>query len=139
MKVVSVDVAVTCRRSDVLDDWYTIERVEHDGRMWSEPTRYGSRLCLSSRLEPYTCVEGTPAEMARIANAIRQGDGFHAKRCAVEPDEETTGFLLWSPRNSEDRALVSREHALQLATDIEALLGRGNGNPSASEVPEGLQ
>ena len=24
-------------KTDVLDDWYVIERAEHDGRVWSEP------------------------------------------------------------------------------------------------------
>lgn len=108
-------------KSDALSDWWTIERAEHDGREWEEDgdaQGFSSfRWCRSARLEPYTCIEGTSAEMLALAEVIEEGSEAHFKHCAVETT--TDGVLLWSPRNSNGRkTLISRNDALLLAADI---------------------
>lgn len=60
---------LTILKFDGLDDWYFIERAEHDGRRWDEPTKWGTRLMKSSRLSDAD-VEGTAADMRGIASAI---------------------------------------------------------------------
>ncbi len=54
------------------DDWYLIERAEHDGRVWLEPMGPGAMaLCCSSRISDAD-VEGSREEMLAIAQAIEE-------------------------------------------------------------------
>lgn len=106
------------RNEDSEWDWWTIERAEHDGREWWEPTEYGSRLMTSARLSPEACIEGTSADMLAIAAAIEQGASYDAPRCAVRTI--ANGVELESPRNSDYLVLITQERARELAADIRA-------------------
>lgn len=93
------------RKSTVLDDWYLIERAEHDGM-------------LSSRITPDSDVEGTKEEMLGIALAIRKRDLEVYKRCAVTVEGDNVYFF--SPRNTNDVVEpVSLAEGDDLATQIE--------------------
>lgn len=105
--------AIVVRRNVDLGDWYRIEWEEHDGRQWEEharqPTGWGGHYhvtyhCLSARLEPYTCVEGTRAQIEQLAEAVLTGMEEQFKRCAVAP--HGAHFAFWSPRNSNDRIAI---------------------------------
>jgi len=113
------------RKSDALDDWYVIERADHDGREWMEPFKAGgvagAALHCSSRIEPSTDVEGTAAEMRAIAVAIRAGANVSFRRCAVAMAGPAVD--LWSPRNSRTPGTVSYTDALDLADAIDSALG----------------
>ena len=94
--------AITARKNEDLGDWYRIEWLEHDGRTWSEDAGWFSYHCVSARIEPYTCVEGTHAEITDLARAVLAGITDESKRCAVTTiDPDTVAF--WSPRNSNGR------------------------------------
>jgi hypothetical protein len=104
-----------------LDDWYTIELAEHDGRTWLERTgsnvmsaRYSGRISDAD-------VEGTAAEMLAIAAAIESRKLVSFRRCAVA--WEDMNVALWSPRNSQEIGFVSHAEAIELAADIRAKLG----------------
>ena len=106
---------LACVKSDSMDDWFTIEHAEHDGRQWMEPTTYGARLCYSGRISD-ACVEGTAAEMLAIALAIESRTDVHFRRCAVRFESESGA--LWSPRNSETEGVASLAVLDELAADI---------------------
>ena len=112
------------RKSDALDDWYVIERADHDGREWMEPFKAGgvagAALHCSSRIEPSTDVEGPAAEMRAIAAAIRAGGSIEFRRCAVRMGRVVE---FWSPRNSREPGIVPLADARELAAEIEAALG----------------
>lgn len=117
-------------KCDVLGDWYTLERAEHDGREWVEENgeeriAYGpvNMWCRSARLEKYTCVEGTAAEWRAIAAAIEANDSAEFRRCAAERTEH--GYLFYSPRNTkmERRTLLSCDAAKRVAAIIRQTLG----------------
>lgn len=99
---------IVLRKSEHLDDWYTIERevpaaggprLEHGhGRMM--------RLWLPERLSD-ACIEGTADEMRDIARAILARREVHHKRCAVVAlNDGDECAEMWSPRNSTIRARV---------------------------------
>lgn len=106
---------VVCVKSDSMDDWYCIERAEHDGRMWMEPTEYGAKLMSSARICDAD-VEGTSEEMLAIAAAIRNGTSIHFKRCSAL--NTIDGYELHSPRNSQEAALLTLTEAHALADHI---------------------
>lgn len=127
-------VPLTLRKSDMLDDWYLIERRNHDGRTWSEQTEYGSRYQSSARISDAD-VEGRAREMLGIATAIEERSTFKAKRCAVWFEGDRACFS--SPRNSQRPGTVTLEDADNLAKEIrEKLEGvrshgpRHGGQPS---------
>ena len=105
-------------KSENMDDWYTIERAEHDGRVWLEKVSEGaSRLMDSARISD-ACVKGSAAEMQAIARAIRKREGVSFKRCAV--DVLATGRVkFWSPRNSQEPGFTTLAEADELAAQIE--------------------
>lgn len=111
-------IRLTINRFDGFDDWFVIERAEHDGRRWYEATDHGRVFMKSSRFSVNADVEGTSAEMLDIAGAIRSRSGVCYKRCAVLVDGQRV--LFWSPRNSETPGETSLEHADELARQIEA-------------------
>jgi hypothetical protein len=99
------------------DDWFTIVRVEHDGKCWMEQTGKNSfRYMCSERLSPEACIEGTAYEMVALAHAIKNQGMVSFKRCAVHFEED--GVHLRSPKNSERDAVVTREEASDLADQI---------------------
>jgi hypothetical protein len=130
-------------KTDVLDDWYVIERAEHDGRVWSEPVpgRPDVAVLRSSARFSDADVEGTAEEMRAIARAIRERQQVSFRRCAVDariadagrsgrPVYEAlaaavTRVRFWSPRNSQTPGSTTFEEALELAVQIEKELGSG--------------
>ena len=110
------------RKSDCLDDWYVIERRDHDGREWMEHTECGETWMRSARLIPHSCIEGTAEHMLAIADAIQRRSEHEEKRCAVQADCGDAAF--WSPRNSNgDVCIVTLADADELAAQIVAELG----------------
>lgn len=103
------------KKSENLDDWYTIELAEHENKYWSEPTEYGSTLMYSGRISD-ACVEGSAAEMLAIADAIDQHKRVSFKRCAVNYNYNNVEF--YSPRNSKKPGSCSHAEASELATKI---------------------
>lgn len=106
---------LTLQRSDPSCDWYTIERLEHDGRVWLDPNEYGASLRMSCRITN-ACVEGTGAEMLAIADAITKREECSFRRCAVRFDGDSAFFC--SPRNSEDEGECTLAEADELAEVI---------------------
>ena len=117
--------------SDNLDDWYTIERLEHDGRTWMEPMPGGASFMMSARPSD-ACIEGTSEEMLSIAYAINRGEEAKFKRCAATVNYDGN-YNLWSPRNSMQPEVVTLEEAKELADDIIAKLGKGHPQPWCDE------
>lgn len=111
--------ALVIRKSEWLDDWYLIERAEHDGREWMEKVEGGMALRKSSRISDAD-VEGSAAEMLAIADAIDKRTAFYAKRCAVNAEEDQVRF--WSPRNSTRPGKSSRDAADALARLIRTVV-----------------
>lgn len=111
---------LTVRKSDRLDDWWVIERAEHDGRKWMERTEYGMALRCSSRFSDAD-VEGTAAEMLAIADAIKSRGGAAFGRCSVEVDGDVARFN--SPRNSMEDGECTLAEADELAAEILAKCG----------------
>lgn len=117
---------LTLRKSDGLDDWYVIERAEHDGRRWMEKTDYGFALHTSARFSDNADVEGDGAEMLAVAAAIEARGEYDAKRCAVRVDGDRVEF--WSPRNSESPGVVTLAVADALAAEIRNTLSAGGAS-----------
>jgi len=98
------------------DDWFSIEKAEHDGRTWFERT---APNCLSLRCSCRISdadVEGTAEEMLEIADAIKHRQPIAFKRCAVSI--ESDGVHFWSPRNSTKDGVVTLEEADELSEQI---------------------
>ena len=107
---------LTIVKSGYIDNWYVIERAEHDGREWTVrkgPNAYG--LQCSSRFSDAD-VEGYGEEMVVVADAIDARSSASFKRCAVDVNGEQVRF--WSPRNSRMDGVVSYEEAAQLSKKI---------------------
>lgn len=115
----SASVPLTCRNAG--GDWYVIERRDHDGKTWFEPTSYGMAFRTSARFSDAD-VEGDADNMLGIAAAIERREGFDAKRCAVAFDGDRVFF--WSPRNSMTRGEVTLADADALAVEIRAVLAK---------------
>jgi hypothetical protein len=58
-------------RSDGMDDWWTIERLEHDGREWMAPIpgSPGSMQFMVSARPSDACIEGYAEEMLAMEEA----------------------------------------------------------------------
>ena len=111
---------LTVRKSD-LDDWYIIERAEHDNLAWIErPGPNLSALRTSARFSDNADVEGSAAEMRAIADAIERRALVSFKRCAVDATSDVVRFR--SPRNSVVDGVVSRPEADALAEIIRQML-----------------
>lgn len=116
---------LTIRQSDGIDDWWVIERAEHDGRTWYEKTQWGSAYCTSARIveDHMSDVEGPGSEMLEIAEAIEQRGTADNKRCAVDARSDVVFF--WSPRNSNDAyGQCSVTEATELAKLIRSKITR---------------
>lgn len=103
-------------KCESIEDWYVIERAEHDGREWLEPTEYGSKFMCSSRIGDAD-IEGPPEHIIGIARAIRERGRASFKRCAVRIEGERAYFF--SPRNSSVEGETSLAEADALAEQIE--------------------
>ena len=123
-EVRKIDEALALVTVDSMEDWFLIERAEHDGSSWMEPYDFnGSRgfsFMTSARITNAD-IEGTSGEMLDIAQAIRDRTEAGARRCAVKVDGDRAE--LWSPRNSSFRASVPLSVADALAEQIEKKLG----------------
>jgi hypothetical protein len=107
---------LTIVKSEHMDDWYLIERAEHDGREWIEQIGpNASTLRCSSRFSDAD-VEGHGCEMLAIADAIDAKASEHFKRCAVDVNGDEVRF--WSPRNSQEDGVVTYDEAKRLAEKI---------------------
>jgi len=111
--------AVVCIKSDNLPDWYTIELAVHENKRWMEPTDYGAKLMYSGRISD-ACVEGTSEEMLAIAAAIKTRQSVSFRRC--EADHVDNGYLLSSPRNSQEPGFISFSEADALAESITSVV-----------------
>ena len=107
-------------RCEGMDDWYSIERAEHDGREWVEQTEPNCLSFMCSCRVSDADVEGTREEMLLIADAIRNRKHIGFKRCAVGFEGEEVH--LWSPRNSTRNGVVSPADADDLAEQIQEAL-----------------
>jgi len=115
---------LTIRKSDWTDDWWLIERAEHDGRVWMEPVApHVMALRTSSRFSDAD-VEGYGSEMLAIAAAITARSSFRAKRCAVEVMGDVVAFR--SPRNSQEDGIVTLAEADEIAAEIVATVPQSN-------------
>lgn len=124
---------LTIRKSEWLDDWYVIERAEHDGRKWLEPIEgvtNGRAFMHSGRISDAD-VEGTRAEMLDIARAIKERGYCYHKRCAIQVDGYRAWF--WSPRNSQRRAEVPLHRADALAALITSTFAEHSGESGGGE------
>ncbi len=105
-------------KAECLDNWYTIEWAEHDGRAWFEPTEYGGEsLHMSCRISD-ACVEGSAEEMIEIAKAIQKRGTVSFRRCAILTDINIGTVEFWSPRNSDKHGIVTQLAADNLAEQI---------------------
>lgn len=107
-------------KSEWLDDWYTVERVEHEGRQWLEPAGPNCMRLMDSGRISDACVEGTADEMRELAHAIKARGSASFKRCAVSVIGETVYFC--SPRNSTRDGVVPLADADAFADQVLAEL-----------------
>lgn len=120
-------IRLTLRKCEYIDDWWIIERAEHDGRAWMEQIESGvMALRTSARFSENADVEGTTSEMLEIAEAIRTRGSFSAKRCSV--DATTPEVHFSSPRNSMHDGVTTIEFADELVAVIEAQCARDGKN-----------
>lgn len=111
---------IVLKKSDWLDDWYTIERAHHDNRQWLESTGPDSmQLMYSGRISD-ACVEGSADEMVEIARTIKARGVVSFKRCAVRVAGAHAYFC--SPRNSGKDAEVPLADAEEFADQVLAEL-----------------
>jgi hypothetical protein len=73
-------VELTIVKSAHMDDWYLIERAEHDGREWVEKKRPGVSVLMCSSRFSDADVEGYGGEMLTIADAIESRGSTSFKR-----------------------------------------------------------
>lgn len=103
-------------KSEFLDNWYVIERAEHEGIERADqvgPNSY--TLFCSSRISDAD-VEGHLDQMVALADAIESSGSVSFKRCAVRIENDRAFF--WSPRNSRREGETSLACALELAKQI---------------------
>ena len=112
---------ILLKKSEYIDNWYSIVRAEHDGRVWCEHVGFNSsRLMMSERLSPEACIEGDASNMIALAKAIKKREDVSFKRCAVRFNEDCAAFS--SPKNSEYEAVVPFESAEEFAEQVLAEL-----------------
>lgn len=103
-----------------MDGWWTIERAEHDGRVWTEGGST-TALCASKRIEKTTSIEGADYELLRMIASVKTWTSDSCKRWAIETDGDTA--LVWSPRNSETSTRVTRRALEAMVAEYEARTG----------------
>ena len=122
------DRALTCRKSEWMDDWYTIEWAEHENTTTLERCAPGAyRLAYSGRVSDAD-VEGDGAEMLDIAAFLedpKEGYLSGGYRCEAVRVGDT--IELCSPRNSTTPGRITLEQGRHLASEIRRVV----------EVPRG--
>ncbi len=101
------------------DNWFTIEKAEHEYKYGIGRNEYGMCMTWSGRISDAD-VEGDREEMLGIAEAIENRSGYSADRCAVEIQGDEAHFC--SPRNSLKDGVVPLADADELAKEIRAKL-----------------
>lgn len=115
---------------DTIDDWWIIERAEHDGQEWEEYSADGtSAATMRSAWIVDGDIEGYAAEMRDVALAIEQGGSVCFKRCQVT--WTPSGYLMGRPRGGSAPVLVTHDVARGLAEDIRSKVG-----PSAADASD---
>ena len=118
----SEETKITLVKNDELDDWYTIEKSNHEHKVWFEELDGGLNFMHSGRISD-ACVEGNGKEMLAIADAIRSRKSVCFRRCAVRIDGDSAYF--WSPRNSTREAKIPIENADEFARQCAEVLRKG--------------
>lgn len=128
--------ALICRFCDWMEDWFVIDRRDHDHTRWYERTEYGVAVMCSSRISDAD-IEGTGAEMLAIADAITARSSESFRRC--ECIHVDGGFELSSPRNSSFAVFVPYTVADMLALDIRAAVAdpQLHAGGETRELPSG--
>lgn len=104
-------------QSDYGNDWYTIQRADHEGRAWLEEVHKGClALMCSERLSPESCIEGDAFDMIELARCILKKEDCESTRCAVMFEGEFVYF--WSPRNSLHKTPVGIDDATEFAHSV---------------------
>lgn len=104
------------------EDWFVIERAEHEHKTWVEPIGPNAAALRDSSRFSDADVEGTKAEMLLIADAIQNRKQYGARRCAVRVVGNVVFFS--SPRNSQVEGQCSLQEADDLAAEILNQLGQ---------------
>lgn len=127
---------LTIRRSTI-EDWYVIERAEHDGRVWVEQVSPGEARLYSSARFSDADVEGSGAEMLAIVTGIESRKTISFKRCAVDFNVPAGRAFFHSPRNSTLTGECSLAEADALAIEIRKVCGGfpGFGGAPPADVP----
>src|SRR5262245_3282866 len=81
-----VDAPLVLRDSG--DDWWVIERANHDGRVWLERDAPNAMSLHCSARIGNADIEGTADEMRRIADAIKSQSNVSHRRCAARTTSE---------------------------------------------------
>ena len=112
---------IILQKPEWLDDWFTIDRAHHERRTWFEMVESsGSVSFMDSAWISDACVEGSEAEMAEIAKAIKARRSVAFKRCAVRVDGGLAYFH--SPKNSREAAAIPLADADEFADRVLAAL-----------------
>lgn len=107
---------IIMKHSDWLDDWYTIEKIEHENIQEFRAIDEDSLFFYDSARISDACVEGFQEEMIQIAKAIKNKENISFRRCAVKFMKD--GVHFWSPRNSMKDGIVTINEANELADQI---------------------
>lgn len=107
---------LTVCAADSIPDWWIIERRHHRHEYKIEQHDGYQSMLWSGRVSDAD-IEGTSEEMRWIAGAITARKSIGFNRCAVDATN-TDGVRLWSPRNSQEVAIVSFDVADELARQI---------------------
>jgi len=117
---------ICLKKHEEFGGWYSIVRVEHDGREWLQPVGENCmQFMMSERLSPEACIEGDREEMLAIANAIKDKSSASFKRCAVRIDGDTAYFC--SPKNSKQDVGIPINFADAFADHVFFELSASNG------------
>lgn len=113
---------LTLRKSKYLDNWYIIERAEHNHTQWLEKDSPNSYSLRNSARFSDADIEGTDAEMLCIADAIENRSEVSFSRCSVKIIDNKAYFD--SPRNSTFCGEASLDEADDLAILIRKMLNQ---------------
>ena len=111
---------IKLEKSDWLEDWYTIEKAEHNHAAWLQPIAGNGLTFMHSGRISDACVEGTAQEMLAIAQAIKDRGAVDFRRCAVRVKNGTAYFC--SPRNSLEDAEIPLADADEFAEQVFSML-----------------
>ena len=119
-----------------MDDWYVIQKANHDGRNWFAPIKGGGQHFMCSSRIGNADIEGDKKEMLVLARAILDGEKCAFRRCSVSKPKNGRVHLN-SPRNSIGYASVPVEQAHALARQIFFLLEHTNATQTTTAPDDG--